>query len=269
MTVSFAECAICLSERHNFVGINSEIMGKYADAYQFLAPFLTERRRELLETAVGLRTRYVSVVLEDIYNPHNVSAILRSCDCFGVQDVHLAEQRYAFAAHTDTARGADKWLSIYSHGAAGSTARAIVGLQAQGYRVLATSPHAQAAPIDDIDLSLGKVALLLGNEKEGVSADAARLADGLVSVPMVGFSESLNVSVTAAVCLHSLRSRLMHCGIDWQLTVDEREYLLFDWARKSAKSADDLLRLKYENFHELAEELSTQPADCRANNGSV
>ncbi len=231
-------------------------MGKYGDAYRFFEPFLTEKRRKLLEAAAAQRTRYICAVLEDIYNPHNASAILRSCDCFGVQDVHLAEQRYAFAAHTDTARGADKWLSIYSHGAAGSTARAIVGLQAQGYRVLATSPHAQAAPIDNIDLSLGKVALLLGNEKEGVSADAARLADGLVSVPMVGFSESLNVSVTAALCLHSLRNRLVHSGIDWHLTDDEREFLLFDWARKSAKSADDLLRLKYEKFHELAEDFS-------------
>lgn len=229
-------------------------MGKYAEAYQYLAEFLTKHRRRLLESAAAQRTRYISVVLEDIYNPHNASAILRSCDCFGIQDVHLTEQRYAFAAHLDVARGADKWLSIHSHGnSPGSTARAIEELQGCGYRVIATSPHAQATPIDDIDLAQGKVALLFGNEKEGVSSDAARLADGLVSVPMVGFSESLNVSVTAAICLHSLRNRLMHSDINWQLSDEEREYLLFDWARKSAKSADDLLRLKYDNFHELAD----------------
>ncbi len=234
-------------------------MGKYSDGYHFLSSYLTDSRRESLVNTLQQRTRYITVLLEDIYNPQNASAILRSCDCFGIQDVHLAEQRYGYKVHPNITRGADKWLNIKNHGSGtGTTARAIRSLQDSGYRVIATSPHAQALSIEDVAIEDGKIALVFGNEKDGISADTERYADGFACIPMAGFSESLNVSATVALCLHSLRTRMLRSDVYWSLTPQEYEFLLFDWARKSVKSADDLLRLKYENYHDLAADLYSE-----------
>lgn len=233
-------------------------MSKHSEAYQFLLPYLTEARRESLNTVLSQRTRHLTVLLEDVYSSQNASAILRSCDCFGIQDVHLAEQRQPYKLHTNITRGAEKWLSIRNHGAE-STVRAIASLKADGYRVMATSPHEQASSIDDIDMGAEKIALVFGNERDGISPDAEAHADGLVYVPMVGFSESLNVSVTVALCLYSLRNKLLSSGKDWRLSNEEYEQLQFDWARKSVKSADDLLRLKYGKYAELADDMAEFP----------
>ena len=168
------------------------------------------------------------MLLEGLRQSHNYSAVLRSCDAFGVQDVHLVDPDAQFEINADVSLGSDKWLSMHSHA---SLDGAIATLRSGGYRIVATSPHPPSTPLPDLDVSQPLV-LVFGNELRGLSDAALALADERVAIPMHGLVESFNVSVAAALCLYDLTRRLRQAG-RWQLDPDAREALLMAWVRRS------------------------------------
>ena len=211
----------------------------------YLGTFVSEGRRGRIERVLEERTRLLTVLLEDVYQPHNASAILRSCECFGVQDVHVFEDRNAYSPSREVALGAAQWLDLIMHRASeGETIGSCCeGLRAKGYRVLAATPQEGATPLDELQVA-GKLAIMLGTEEEGLSAAALKAADECVRIPMYGFTESFNVSVCAALMLHQLSSRVRAAREDWGLSHDEKLELKLRWYRNSVKKAH-LIEAKY------------------------
>jgi tRNA (guanosine-2'-O-)-methyltransferase len=216
----------------------------HLQAISVLSACATESRVEQLRRVLASRTRYIAVCLEDVFQPQNASAVLRSCDAFGVQDVHIVEQRNPFTLHRSVARGSDKWLTLHRYGRQHEQPMpaAIACLRSLGYRLAATTPRKGCAPLDELDLKKGKVALMFGAEHAGLSDAALSAADELVTVPMYGFVESLNLSVCAAIALRQLAQQLRRQGVAWQLGDDEREELLLAWLKKSVRHSEQILR---------------------------
>jgi tRNA (guanosine-2'-O-)-methyltransferase len=208
---------------------------------QYLQQFVTERRLKLFDTRLQNRTRYVTVVLEDIFQPHNASAVLRSCECFGVQDLHIIENRNAYRINPDVALGSYKWLTLKRYNLPGdNTTKALMLLKQEGYRIVAAMPHKRDCKLEDFDLSKGKTALIFGSELEGLSQTAIDLADEFIQVPMVGFTESLNISVSAAVCIHFLTSGLRKSSLPWRLDEDEKQDLMLTWLKNTIRKSDQI-----------------------------
>jgi tRNA (guanosine-2'-O-)-methyltransferase len=197
----------------------------------FLAGHVSAHKLSLFARIAGERTRYLTVVLEDIYQPHNASACLRSCDAFGVQDVHVIEERNRFRVSKDVALGAAKWLTLHRYPQkSGGMAACCRRLREAGYRLVVTSPREPDWRLDDYPLDR-KTALIFGTELNGVSAPVRQTADGVLSIPLHGFTESLNVSVSVALCLHLLTSRLRRLDLDWQLSAAESQEVQLAWLK--------------------------------------
>ena len=206
---------------------------------EYLSGFISERRLGLFKEVLSMRTRYISVVLEDIYKSHNASAVLRTCDAFGVQDVHIIENRNQFELSTNITIGSDKWLSINKYNESDqNTIKTFNRLREQGYRIVATTPHFRSSNLQEFDLDKAKVALVFGSELKGLSEEALNNADEFLYIPMVGFSESLNISVSAAVILNNLTSKLRQLGVNWELTEEEQLELLESWLLKTLKQPE-------------------------------
>lgn len=189
-----------------------------------LAAMLLPRRLARMNEVLSWRSRRLTVLFEDVYHPHNASAVLRSAECFGVQDVHVVENEHRFRPSKDVVRGAGRWVTLHRHT---TLAGALAALREAGYRVAATSVDPGSQPLDAVDVS-APLALCFGTEQTGLSAEALARADLHVHVPMIGFTESLNVSVTAALCLHELSARLRERD-GWQLAPAERDELRLIW----------------------------------------
>jgi tRNA (guanosine-2'-O-)-methyltransferase len=203
---------------------------------EFLSGFVTEQRMEKIENILARRHRYITVALEDIYQPHNASAVLRSCDAFGIQDVHIIENRNSYRINPDVELGTAQWLDLHRYRAAeNNTATAIGELKSRGYRVVATAPHRNDRLLHELPLDDGPLALLFGTELTGLSDEAMDLADEYVRIPMHGFVESFNISVSAAICLYDLDQRLRESDIDWKLDEAEREQIRRSWLGASIK----------------------------------
>ena len=205
-----------------------------------LSKFVTKRRLQLFDTLLNFRTRYITLVLEDLFQPHNTSAVLRSCECFGIQDVHIIENLNQYRLSPDIALGSHKWLTLFRYNQeSNNTKTAIKTLKEQGYRIAATTPHKNDRTIDEFDLSRGKVALLFGSELNGLSPQAMQLADEFVKIPMVGFTESLNISVTAAIFIQHLTGKLRRdTTIPWQLTHEEKQQVKLAWLRNTIRKSE-------------------------------
>jgi tRNA (guanosine-2'-O-)-methyltransferase len=211
----------------------------------FLAQFTTERRYRLFRQVAAERTRYLTVCLEEIYQPQNASAVLRTCDCLGIQDVHILERRNRFRLNPEVELGSAQWLSIHKYHSVEDTVGLMIGnLREQGYRIVATSPHANDTSLDDFDLEKGKVALLFGTELNGLTPEALDLSEEYIRIPMRGFTESYNISVSAAITAYTLMAKLRHSGLEWRLNEQEQEDLVLKWLRKSIKNSH-LLEKKY------------------------
>jgi tRNA (guanosine-2'-O-)-methyltransferase len=207
--------------------------------YEYLAQFITENKRSKIEDIVQWRTRYLTVVLEDIYQPHNASAVLRTCECFGIQDVHIIENRNKYTVNPDVVMGSTKWMNLHKYnGKENNTPDALLKLKADGYRIVATTPHTNDCNITDLDLSKGKVALVMGTEIDGITQTVFDMADEFVKIPMYGFTESFNISVTAAMCLHVLSGKLRGSDLPWQLSAEEQLLLKTDWVRNILTKPD-------------------------------
>ena len=203
----------------------------------YLEGYLTESRKMRFEDVLSRRTRYLTVALEDVYQLHNASAVIRSCDVFGIQDVHLIEGRFGQRVDKNIAMGAQQWVDIHRHA---STSDCIRALRTRGYRIVATVPRPEATPLHAFSLK-GPTALLFGTEKEGLSPGALQEADETVYIPMAGFTESLNISVAAAIILQHLSTRLRESDLPWGLTEGEILEKRFDWACKTIHSVDEII----------------------------
>ena len=212
------------------------------DLLKYLVQFITVERYQKFQTAIRFRTRHITVALEDIYQPHNASAVLRTCDCFGVQDVHIIENRNKYEVNPEVALGSSKWLNLIHYNKSGdNTAACLKNLKEKGYRIVATTPHKndfipETLPIDR------KIALIFGTELEGLTPLALEMADDFINIPMVGFTESLNISVSAAILIRTLTGRLRASAFDWQLSEEEKAEIMLTWLSNSIKKSDLLIR---------------------------
>lgn len=220
------------------MGKNSELKRLIS----YLSEFVTEQRWERFQQIIENRTRHLTVVIEDIYQPHNISAVLRSCECFGLQDIHIIDKNNFFEINTEIELGASKWLNIqlYNENNVNNTKSCINQLKEKGYRVIATSPHRNDCNLDELDVS-GKTALIFGKELEGLSDDAMAMADGYMKIPMYGFTESFNISVTVALCVHYLTKKMRESSVDWHLSEEEKLQILINWLEKSIKNSQMIL----------------------------
>lgn len=223
----------------NFVKDHLLLARMNQELLNYISGFVTERRLDLFSQVLDKRTRYLTVVLEDIYQSQNASAVLRSCDCFGVQDVHIIENRNEYTINPDVTQGSNKWLNLRKYSDKDeNTLEAFEILRQKGYRIVATSPHHKSASLEKFDLSKGKSAIVFGTELNGLSETALNNADEYLFIPMHGFTESLNISVSAAIILHHLTSKLRETNIDWKLTNQEKMEIKLNWLRQSIKRAD-------------------------------
>jgi tRNA (guanosine-2'-O-)-methyltransferase len=207
----------------------------------YLEQFVTEERQARLTEILANRTRHVTVVLEDLFQTQNISAVLRTCDCYGVQDVHVIKHRNEFEVHKDISMGADKWLSIHQYPHSEHNVKDCIDrLHEQGYWVAATLPDEQKRTIFDLPVER-KTAFLFGTELTGLSDEAIKYADGNVLIPMYGFTESFNISNSAAIILSHFSERMRHSEAQWQLPAEEKEELYFEWLQKSIKNPDGVI----------------------------
>jgi tRNA (guanosine-2'-O-)-methyltransferase len=203
----------------------------------YYSALVTEQRLARMVQVLSDRTRYITVVLENIYQPHNAAAVLRSCDAFGVQDVHVIENGNTFTPSPSVDMGTAQWLTIRRYRKkSGNTAAALAGLKTRGYRIAAMTPHAQDITLDQVDLNPGKTAFLFGTELDGLTDEALDSADLFVRIPMYGFVESFNISVSCALTLAAMRSRLNAEELETQLSELERKQLLCRWLAGSVKN---------------------------------
>jgi len=210
----------------------------------YLEEFISENRKERFTEILSQRTNYITVAVEDVYQMHNTSAVVRSCESFGVQTAHLIEGKYGKRLDEEIAMGAQKWVDIKRYQ---NSKEAIDTLKNKGFKIVATSPHADSSLLQDFKLN-GKTALFFGTEKNGLSDYVLENSDASLKIPMVGFTESLNISVSAAIILQYVTTQLKSSNIDWQLTEDELWERRLDWTKKSIKSIDDILeRYKSDN----------------------
>jgi tRNA (guanosine-2'-O-)-methyltransferase len=211
------------------------------DLIDHLSGFVTENRLSLFRKVLGERTRYITVLLEDIYQSQNASAVLRTCDCTGIQDLHIVEQQNEYEINRDVALGANLWLSLhYYNEGSDNIYSAVKTLRKQGYRIVATSPHKEGVTPESFNLEQGKAVLLFGTELNGLTERALELADEFIQIPMVGFTESYNISVSAALALYSLRKRLELSALEWRIEEDEKNELLLKWLRTSIKMSGQI-----------------------------
>ncbi len=208
----------------------------------YLEMFVTHARKEKINRALQRRQRYLTVVLEDIFQPHNASAVLRNCDAFGIQDVHIIENRNRYRINPDVELGTAQWLSIRTYNEGDSnTAAAIGAIKKNGYRILATTPHGDDQFIQEVSLDKGPIALLFGTELTGLSGEAIEMADEFVRIPMQGFVESFNISVSVAISLYALDEKLRSSKhIDWQLGEAEKEAIRYQWLSASLEKSATL-----------------------------
>ncbi|AOZ98271.1 MAG TPA: RNA methyltransferase [Flavobacterium sp.] len=213
------------------------------DYLTYLETILTDNRKERFLEVLEKRTKHFTVAVEDVYQLHNTSAVMRSCEVFGIQELNVIEERFGKRIDKQIAMGAQKWVDINRHD---SVSGCIASLKEQGYQIIATTPHEQDCTLEKFDISKPS-AIFFGTEKEGLSEEVMQNADGYLKIPMVGFTESLNISVSAAIIIQDLTNRLRRSDIDWKLSADEILEKRLDWTRKSIK---DIKRIEARYFEE-------------------
>lgn len=213
----------------------------------YLTTFISDTRKKRFEEVLSNRTDHLRIVLENVYQDHNASAVLRSCESFGVQQIHFIENRNHLRISEDVSMGSHKWLNIQRHNETeNNTVATIKHLKSLGYRVVATTPHTNDCTIDVLPIDK-KLALVFGTELEGVSQDALDMADEFVKIPMYGFTESFNVSVCAALCLYELTTRIRKHVPDYLLNEQEKLDTYFNWLKNSVDKSEALIKNYLEN----------------------
>jgi len=209
---------------------------------EYLESFLTENRRQKFLDVLSRRTKHFTIALEDVYQLHNTSAVMRSCEVFGIQELNVIEERFGKRIDKEIALGAQKWVDINRFS---SMNDCVADLRSKGYKIIATTPHVDSCFLEDFDITQ-RSAIVFGTEKEGLGEDVLAQADGFMKIPMYGFTESLNISVAAAIVIQNLTTRLRSSNIDWHLTEEEILEKRLDWARKSIKDIERIEARFYE-----------------------
>jgi tRNA (guanosine-2'-O-)-methyltransferase len=200
----------------------------------YLQSFLTERRVQLFDNVLKERTNHFTVAVEDVYQLHNTSAVIRSCESFGVQELHVIEEVNVKSIDREIAMGAQKWVDVQRHN---SAKRCIAHLKNQGYKIIATSPHKDAHTLENFDITQ-KAAIFFGRETEGLSDTVLDSADDFIYIPMVGFTESLNISVSAAITIQHIMTKLKQSNVSWQYSEQELFDKKLEWTRKMIKDVE-------------------------------
>lgn len=206
-----------------------------------LESYLTDNRRERFQKVLAQRTKHFTVATEDVYQLHNTSAVIRSCDVFGIQEVNIVEEVNSKRIDREIAMGAQKWVDLNRYH---TTKSCIEDLRVQDYQIVATSPHAEDCDLIDFDITK-KSCFFFGRETEGLSQQVIDDADCFLKIPMVGFTESLNISVSAAIILQHVTSKLRKSDINWRLTEAELIEKRFDWIKKTIKDYDAIVERYY------------------------
>jgi tRNA (guanosine-2'-O-)-methyltransferase len=201
--------------------------------------FISEHKREFIDRVLDQRTRYITIALEDIYQSQNASAVIRTCECLGLQDIHIVENSSQWTTNKQVLKGSNKWLDIirYRKKNFNNTEDCFNHLRQRGYQIAVTDPSPDGLSIEDIELDK-PLAIVMGNERHGSTRYALDHADMKVNIPMVGFTESLNISVSAAICLNALLSRLRKTGLPWGLPEADKEALKLQWYKKVVRRAE-------------------------------
>lgn len=213
------------------------------DYLAFLENILTDNRKEKFLKVLANRTKHFTIAVEDVFQMHNTSAVMRSCEVFGIQELNIIEQRYGKRIDKEIAMGAQKWVDINQFD---SITNCLSTLKNQGYQIIATTPHENDCLLEDFDITKPS-ALFFGTERDGLSQEILEKADGFLKIPMVGFTESLNISVSAAIIIQNLTNRLRNSAIAWQLSEEEILEKRLAWAKSSIK---DIKRIEARYFEE-------------------
>lgn len=200
----------------------------------YLETFITENRKAKFLDILKQRTKHFTIAVEDIFQLHNTSAVMRTCEVFGIQELNVIEEKYGKTIDKEIAMGAQKWVDISLYN---NTQSCIDTLKAKGYRIIATSPHDDSCLMDEFDISQ-PAALFFGTERLGLSEEVLSQADGFIKIPMYGFTESLNISSSAAIIIQNIMARLRKSDVQWQLSEEEILAKRIDWARKSIKDIE-------------------------------
>ncbi|MEO9966992.1 MAG: RNA methyltransferase [Reichenbachiella sp.] len=204
----------------------------------YLSDFVTDNKKERFEEILQHRTRHLTVVLEDLFKAHNASAVMRTAEGLGLQDIHVVEQRNAYDYNPYVLRGAGKWLTLHRYNDTELNMKTCFDhLKMEGYQILATSPHAYANDYRDFQIDQ-KTALVFGAEETGISDYVKNNADGFVHIPMCGFTESFNISVSAAIILEDFNRKIRCHNDDYHLTDKEVFALKLEWYQKMVPNVD-------------------------------
>ncbi len=244
---------------------------------KYLCQFLTEQRLQLIDEKLRFRTRHITLVLEDIFQSQNGAACLRSAEAFGIQDIHVIENRNRFSIHKDVLRGASKWLTIHRYNKEeNNTSQCLSALVQKGYQLVATTPHTSSlgdeiltedqqtesnnnlaisapVPLHTFDVT-PKIALMFGTEKTGLTQEAMEMAEAFLTIPMTGFTESLNLSASAAIALYTLTHKLKQSTFRSTLSDRETVQLRGEWIRKSLGYRLEKLEREYDRRNVCSEE---------------
>lgn len=204
------------------------------DYLTYIENFITADRKNRFLEILQNRTKHFTVAIEDVFQLHNTSAVMRTCEVFGIQELNVVEERYGKDIDKEIAMGAQKWVDVNRFDA---TNTCITSLKERGYKIIATSPHQNSSPLDAFDIT-EPAALFFGTERDGLSETVLQQADGFIHIPMAGFTESLNISNSAAIIIQDITNRLRKSGIEWQLSDKEMLEKRIDWTRKSIKDID-------------------------------
>ena len=213
------------------------------DYLKYLEGFLTDNRKERFANVLSNRTNHFTIVVEDVFQMHNTSAVMRSCEVFGIQQLNIIEQRFGKSIDKEIAMGAQKWVDINTFETVNSS---IEAMRAKGYQIIATTPHNDSCMLSDFDISRPS-AIYFGTEKEGLSEEVIAQADGYIKIPMVGFTESLNISVSAAIIIQDITTRLRQSAVKWQLSEEEILVKRLHWAKNTIK---DIKRIEARYYEE-------------------
>ncbi|GAA4817668.1 RNA methyltransferase [Litoribaculum gwangyangense] len=209
---------------------------------EHLETYLTPSRKEKFSKVLSQRTKHFTVATEDVYQLHNTSAVIRSCDVFGIQEVNIIEERNTKRIDREIAMGAQKWVDLNRYH---TVKNCIDDLKQKGYQIVATTPHVNNCELHHFDVTK-KACFFFGRETEGLSEDVLNNADCFLKIPMVGFTESLNISVSAAIILQYVTTKLRQTDIDWHLSQNEINCKRLDWCKKTIKSYDEIVERFYQ-----------------------
>jgi tRNA (guanosine-2'-O-)-methyltransferase len=206
---------------------------------EHFSQYISDHKKEYIEKVLGARTRHITLALENIHQSQNASAVVRTCECLGLQDIHVIEDGNKYSVNKRVLKGANKWIDLHRYKMRGfnNTEICFRKLRELGYYILVTDPSPDGLSINEVSVDK-KLAIVMGNELKGGSEYALKHADQKIFIPMHGFTESFNISVSAAICLNTLLTKVRGSDTSWELSQEEKDSLRLQWYRKVVRRSD-------------------------------